>query len=139
MDVNKGFHKSYEKDQVTANNFIAALLCGNNTGPCVAPNDSLAPNSTLFLFWAGHGGNGMLFLPDMQAHSALYADELVSALRAARARGFARVLMYVEACDSGSMFEGLLGPADEGIFAVTAAAKSENSYPTYCCDYFRWV
>ena len=81
----------------------------------------------------------MLFLPDMKAQTALYADELVAALRAARKRGFARGLMYVEACDSGSMFEGLLHGKDDGIFAVTAAAKSENSYPTYCCDFFRWV
>ena len=95
VNVNAGFHRSYEKDQVTAGNFLGALRCGNNTGPCVGPKGSLAPNSTLFIFWAGHGGNGMLFLPDMQAQTALYADDLVSALREARKRGFGRVVMYV--------------------------------------------
>ena len=39
--------------------------------------------------------------------------------------------MYVEACESGSMFEDILSP-DINIYAVTAANTSESSWGDYC-------
>jgi legumain len=39
--------------------------------------------------------------------------------------------MYIEACESGSMFDGLL-PNDLGIFVITAANPTESSWGTYC-------
>lgn len=40
-------------------------------------------------------------------------------------------MFYLEACESGSMFEGLL-PDDINIYATTASNAKENSYGTYC-------
>lgn len=40
----------------------------------------------------------------------------------------------MEACESGSMFEGLL-PNNWNIYAVTAANAEESSYAAYCPDY----
>ncbi|RHN45083.1 putative legumain protein [Medicago truncatula] len=37
----------------------------------------------------------------------------------------------MEACEAGSMFEGLL-PNDINIYVTTASNKSENSYGFYC-------
>lgn len=37
----------------------------------------------------------------------------------------------MEACESGSIFEGLL-PADLNIYATTAANATESSWGTYC-------
>ena len=37
----------------------------------------------------------------------------------------------MEACQAGSMFEGLL-PNDTNIYVTTASDASENSYATYC-------
>jgi legumain len=130
-DVNRGFHPTFGNESVTAERVLAALRC-NTTAPCVA---SASSDASLFIFWAGHGGDGLLFMPDMRASSALYADELLGALRAAqagsaRSAGFARIAMYVEACDSGSVFDGLLTAADAGIYALTASKAGENSYPT---------
>lgn len=45
---------------------------------------------------------------------------------------------YVEACESGSMFEGLL-PEGLNIYASTAANAVENSYGTYCPDDYHYV
>lgn len=39
----------------------------------------------------------------------------------------------MEACESGSMFKGLL-PKDLNIYVVTASSATENSYATYCPD-----
>jgi hypothetical protein len=40
------------------------------------------------------------------------------------------MLLYIEACESGSMFNGLL-KADIGVLAVTAAAPNEASMACY--------
>ena len=130
-DVYHGFRPSFGNTSVTAARFLAALHC-NSSDLCLA---SASSNASLLIFWAGHGGDGLLFLPDMRASSALYADTLVDALRSAKAgsarsRGFARIAVFVEACDSGSLFDGLLTAEDTGIYAVTASKGGENSYPT---------
>ncbi len=40
-------------------------------------------------------------------------------------------MIYIEACESGSMFEGIL--ADNiNVFATTAADPDESSWGTYC-------
>ena len=45
--------------------------------------------------------------------------------------GFADLVFYVEACESGSIFDGLLDD-DLEIYAVTAANAYESSWGTYC-------
>lgn len=39
--------------------------------------------------------------------------------------------MYVEACESGSLFEGIL-PTDLNVFVTTAANAVESSWGCYC-------
>jgi legumain len=41
------------------------------------------------------------------------------------------MVLYIEACESGSMFDGLLA-TNTNIYAVTAANPSESSWATYC-------
>lgn len=40
-------------------------------------------------------------------------------------------VIYIEACESGSMFEGIL-PENISIYATTAANGNESSFGTYC-------
>lgn len=40
-------------------------------------------------------------------------------------------VIYLEACESGSIFEGIL-PEDINVYATTASGAEENSYGTYC-------
>jgi len=46
-------------------------------------------------------------------------------------RGFADLVFYVEACESGSMFEGLLNDK-LNIYVTTASNAFESSWGTYC-------
>ncbi|GAV75609.1 Peptidase_C13 domain-containing protein, partial [Cephalotus follicularis] len=41
------------------------------------------------------------------------------------------MLLYIEACESGSVFEGIL-PKDLDIYVTTASNAQESSYGTYC-------
>ncbi|KAK5971794.1 hypothetical protein GCK32_013811 [Trichostrongylus colubriformis] len=44
---------------------------------------------------------------------------------------FGQLVFYLEACESGSMFEGIL-KNNINVYAVTAANGRESSYATYC-------
>jgi len=42
-----------------------------------------------------------------------------------------QLVIYLEACESGSMFEGILD-ATISVYATTAANSEESSWGTYC-------
>jgi len=44
---------------------------------------------------------------------------------------YEKMVVYIEACESGSMFDGLLDPTIN-VYATTAANPSESSWATYC-------
>jgi len=44
---------------------------------------------------------------------------------------YAKLVFYLEACESGSMFDGLL-PDEYNIYATTASNPDESSWGTYC-------
>ena len=46
-------------------------------------------------------------------------------------RKFAALVLYIEACEAGSMFEGMLDDSLD-IYATTAANGHESSWGTYC-------
>lgn len=41
------------------------------------------------------------------------------------------MVLYIEACESGSMFDGILA-SNINVYAVTAANPTESSWGTYC-------
>jgi legumain len=49
----------------------------------------------------------------------------------AAANKFDKLVFYLEACESGSMFENLL-PTNINVFATTASSATESSWGTYC-------
>ena len=46
-------------------------------------------------------------------------------------RGFKDMVIYMEACEAGSMFQGLLTD-DLNVYATTAANAEESSWGVYC-------
>ncbi|XAR70813.1 Legumain [Bertholletia excelsa] len=128
-DVYKGVPKDYTGDEVNADNFYAVIL-GNKTaikGGSGKVVDS-GPNDRIFIFYTDHGGPGVLGMPG----GVLFADDLVGVLKKKHALGgFKSMVFYVEACDSGSIFDGLL-PNNINIYATTASRPNEDSWATYC-------
>ncbi|XP_073129424.1 LOW QUALITY PROTEIN: vacuolar-processing enzyme-like [Henckelia pumila] len=129
-DVYKGVPKDYVGDEVTVDNFFAVLL-GNKSavrGGSGKVVDS-GPNDHIFIFYSDHGGAGVLGMPTFPY---LYADNLIDVLKKKHASGTYRSLVfYLEACESGSIFEGLL-PEGLNIYATTASNAEESSWGTYC-------
>jgi len=62
----------------------------------------------------------------------LYANDFIQVLNQKHDAGsYREMVIYIEACESGSIFEGLL-PTDMNIYATTASNAEENSWGTYC-------
>lgn len=83
----------------------------------------------IFVFYSDHGAPGILGMPSGEF---LYADKLHHAIRHRyQTHGFKEMVLYIEACESGSMFEGLLED-DINVYATTAANSQESSWGVYC-------
>mmetsp|Transcript_14739 Transcript_14739/g.44517 ORF Transcript_14739/g.44517 Transcript_14739/m.44517 type:complete len:505 (-) Transcript_14739:2015-3529(-) len=131
-DVYAGMPRDYTGNAVNADVFLQVLL-GGKDAPTVLGSTGKVVNSTaddrVFVYYADHGAPGILGMP---SSSPLYADQLLNTIRnKSAAGGFAEMVLYVEACESGSMFQGLLDDSLP-IYAVTAANAFESSWGAYC-------
>ncbi|XP_004298668.1 PREDICTED: legumain [Fragaria vesca subsp. vesca] len=130
QDVYAGVPKDYTGEHVNAANLYAVLLgdkkaVKGGTGKVVASK----PNDRIFLFYSDHGGPGVLGMPNMPF---LYAMDFINVLKKKHASGsYKEMVIYVEACESGSIFEGIM-PSDLNIYVATASNAEENSFGTYC-------
>ncbi|XP_042478927.1 vacuolar-processing enzyme-like [Macadamia integrifolia] len=129
-DVYEGVPKDYTGDNVTVDNFFAVLL-GNKTaltGGSGKVVDS-GPDDHIFVYYTDHGGPGVLGMP---SGPYLYANDLIDVLKKKHASvTYKSLVFYLEACESGSIFEGLL-PEGLNIYATTASNAVESSWGTYC-------
>nr|XP_027188322.1 vacuolar-processing enzyme-like isoform X2 [Cicer arietinum] len=83
-------------------------------------------NDTIFIYMSGHA------MPDS---GQIWGDDLVNALKKKHdALAYKKMVIYIESCYSGSMFEGIL-PNNINIYATTASNAHEDSYGFYCPDY----
>lgn len=85
-------------------------------------------NSKLFVYFSDHGAPGHLLFPN----DVLYADELNQTLIEMRqAKKFSEMFIFLEACESGSMFHDV-DLASLNIWAMTATNATAPSWGTYC-------
>ncbi|KAK9683852.1 hypothetical protein RND81_10G169200 [Saponaria officinalis] len=129
-DVYAGVPKDYTGKAVNVKNFFAALLGDKAalTGGSGKVVDS-GPNDHIFVYYSDHGGAGVIGMP---TNPYLYADDLIDTLKKKHALGaYKSLVFYLESCESGSMFEGIL-PDGLNIYATTASNAYESSWGTYC-------
>ncbi|XP_074341031.1 legumain-like [Apium graveolens] len=129
-DVYAGVPKDYTGKDLTAENLFAVILGDKSLvkGGSGKVVDS-GPNDRIFIYYTDHGGPGILGLPD---DKLLYAKDLIDVLKKKHKAGtYKEMVIYVEACDSGSIFEGLL-PDNMNIYVQTASNATEDSYGAYC-------
>lgn len=90
------------------------------------------PNDRVFVNFADHGAPGVIAFPD----DYLAADDLNNVLvKMYDNKQYKELVLYIEACESGSMFNKILRD-DINVFATTAANTNESSYACYY-DNFR--
>lgn len=133
-DVYPGCAKDYVGEDITAEIFLA-VLTGNETAVKGHGSERVmksGPTDRVFVYYSDHGAPGILATP---TGPFLFADEVIGALESKAAKNeFKELVFYVEACESGSIFEGLL-PTNISVYAMTAANASESSWAAYCPDW----
>jgi hypothetical protein len=118
--------RGHYAENVTVDRFLAALA-GNASGAGGGPVLHTTSRSRVLVNLVDHGGAGLFAFP----REYLYADQLGAALADMSARNLYRELvLYVEACESGSLFEAL--PRNLSIYAVSASSPDESSWGTHC-------
>ncbi|KAF4089852.1 hypothetical protein AMELA_G00043030 [Ameiurus melas] len=126
-DVYKGVLKDYIGEDVTPENFLAVLK-GDASGVKGGSGKVLksGPDDHVFVYFTDHGGPGLLAFPS----SELYVNDLMDTLQYMRKNHkYKKMVLYIEACESGSMMKPL--PVDIDIYATTAANPQESSYACY--------
>jgi legumain len=126
-DVYSGCQIDYTGADVTPQNFLALLV-----GDASAVGGKKVLNSTaedfVFINFVDHGAAGLIAFPS----DYLYADDLNNTLNTMYTNQmYNQLVFYLEACESGSMFDGILAQ-NINIYATTAANPDESSWATYC-------
>ncbi|MED6110071.1 hypothetical protein PIB30_039516 [Stylosanthes scabra] len=130
QDVYAGVPKDYTGENVTTHNLYAVILGDKSKvkgGSGKVINSK--PDDRIFIYYADHGGPGVLGMPNTPI---LYAMDFIDVLKKKHASGgYKKMVIYVEACESGSIFEGIM-PKDMNIYVTTASNAQEASWGTYC-------
>jgi len=131
VDVYAGCKIDFKGNDVTPSVFMSVIkgekdaVKGKGTGRVLESNE----NDKVFIFYSDHGATGLIAFP---VGGYLYVDTLIAGLKSMHEKKqYKRLVFYLEACESGSMFEDVL-PNDWEIYATTAANAVESSWATYC-------
>jgi len=125
-DYYKGLKIDYKGSDVTAKTFEKVLLgeetnCGNGKTLKSGPNDHV------FIYFADHGGTGLIAFPT----GIMTSKAMHTTLKKMYQRKlYDRLVFYLEACESGSMFDDL-DLSGMNMFTTTAATASQSSYAIY--------
>lgn len=127
-DVYGGTTITYRRNEVTSKNFLAVLSGDSKVtkGKKVLETTS---EDRIFVYFTDHGASGLVAFPNGEY---LYADQLNNTIKSMyKDKKYGEMLIYIEACESGSIFEKIL-LSDFNVYATTAANATESSYGTYC-------
>jgi legumain len=128
VDVYAGCKKDYTGAAVTPEMFVA-VMTGDSSKTGGRPVLRSGPTDRVFIFFTDHGGTGIIAFPD---GSLMSSTTLIGAINQMFAQKmYSKLVFYMEACESGSMFEGLIKP-NLGVYVTTASNAVESSWGTYC-------
>jgi legumain len=128
VDVYDGCKISYKGKDVNAANFLK-VLSGDTSAP--GPVLKSTANDHVFVYYTDHGGVGILGVPSGAAGGYIHAADINKAIETLQSKGgYKELLFYLEACESGSIFNNLLKAPNAK--AVTASNPSESSWGWYC-------
>lgn len=127
-DVYHGVPKDYVCGSVNPDIFLKVLQ-GEKVDGIHGTGKTLnsGPNDNVFVYFADHGAKGLVAFGE----ETLKATDLNAAIKNMyKAQKYKKMVFYVEACESGSMFKGLLDPT-MNVFATTASNATTSSYACY--------
>merc|ERR1712002_391122 len=125
-DVYQGVPHDYTCNNVNPEAFLKVLQ-GQKVAGTSGKTLKSGPKDNIFVYFADHGAKGLVAFGE----EVLKASDLNKAIRKMhREKKYNKMVFYVEACESGSMFKGLL-PDNISVFATTASNATTSSYACY--------
>ncbi|KAK3875526.1 hypothetical protein Pcinc_019605 [Petrolisthes cinctipes] len=127
-DVYQGVPKDYTGDDVTPENFLKVLagdtegLMGVGSGKVLGSG----PNDRVFINLVDHGGPGIFGFPKTFLHARAFVSALT---KMHRNKQYKEMTIYLESCNSGSMFKTL--PNDIEVYGVSASNATQTSSACY--------
>lgn len=128
-DIYAGCVIDYKGSAVTPKNFLsvlqqdAAAMKNIGTGRVLKSTGQ----DKVFINFSDHGASGLIAFPT----TYLYEKDLTPVLLGMKAANqYNELVFYLEACESGSMFNNF--PTDKKLYAVTASNPDESSWADYC-------
>jgi len=129
-DVYHGVLKDYTGKDVTPENFLN-ILKGNKTAMAGIGSGKViesGPDDYVFVNFADHGAPNLIAFP----RGELHAKDLIDAIDYMfENKRYKKMVFYIEACESGSMFNRHKLKKHIDVFATTAANGAESSYACY--------
>lgn len=127
-DVYAGVPKDYVGRDVTPDNFLKIMQGTSMKGVGSGKTIASTANDHVFVFFSDHGATGLIAFPSSELHVKQLNDAL---MQMHIDKKFAKLVFYLESCESGSMFRNVL-PANIGVYALTASDYDESSWGCYC-------
>ncbi|UJR29393.1 hypothetical protein I4U23_010605 [Adineta vaga] len=128
-DVYHGVPHDYTGKNVTPENFMNVLLGNKEALRGVGSGKVLesGPDDNVFIYYTDHGAVGLVAFP----HGVLYAKDFNKTITTMyNEKKYKQMVIYIEACESGSMFEDILSDKIN-VYGTTAANAQESSYACY--------
>jgi len=130
VNVNKGCVKDYIGKEVTSENFLNVIQ-GKKEAMQGKGSEKVLESTAedqVFISFVDHGSSGVIAFPN----DFLFAHELIDALKEMHTQKmYQKLVFFIEACESGSMFEGKL-PDNIEVYGMTAADATQSSFAAYC-------
>ncbi|KAK8803850.1 hypothetical protein WA158_001544 [Blastocystis sp. Blastoise] len=124
INYNEGYVVDYPKLDCNIENYLKVLLGDESTGKKVLKSTE---EDTVFLGFFDHGSDDLICFPLEELHSK---DLLDTIYKMHEKKMYKRLVYYMEACFSGSMFDEM--SVDVNAYALTAANGEESSWAYYC-------
>lgn len=132
VDVREGCVIDYASNSVSIDTFEAVLTGDSEYTKSVNGSGRVLQSTSsdnVFLNFVDHGGVHIIAFPNN--NELLHAKKLNQILTDMHQKKmYKNLVFYMEACESGSMFEDLSDSMN--IFAMTASNAKESSWGTYC-------
>ncbi|CAH8458042.1 unnamed protein product [Heterobilharzia americana] len=123
-DYYKGVVIDYKGKAVNPKTFLQVLRGDKMDGRKVLKSGK---KDDVFIYFTDHGAPGLIAFPD----DDLSANDFMKTLKYMhKHKRYSRLVIYIEACESGSMFNKIL-PSNMNIYATTAARPDESNLYSY--------
>ncbi|CAG2105162.1 unnamed protein product [Medioppia subpectinata] len=131
-DVYHGVPKDYTGNDVNPTTFINVLKGSQELASKGKKVLNSGPNDHVFIYFLDHGADEIILFQRKYLHAKDLNDALIEMHQNKR---FGKLVFYLEACESGSMFNKLL-PKDINVYAITSSTPTKMSGKMYPDKYY---